>query len=141
MASDGKILPMEFTVVPTTYVTFMKHFSSRPYIESLLIPLIGTDTVVPRSDFLSDFASVLTSDGCDGLFGIDTLANGDWTEMNVGNASVVVPSNDSDDYNKEEFISVAFAFNEEKSKFRVHGRCGKGNHKHTSIATKPKKVL
>ncbi|KAK7393946.1 hypothetical protein QQX98_013268 [Neonectria punicea] len=58
----------------------------------------------------------------------------DWSEMKIGDASVVVPSNDSGDYDQDKFIPVAFAFDEEKPTFRVHGKCGK-DHKHSS---KPK---
>ena len=135
MASDGQVLPMEFAVVPATYVAFFKHFYSHPRIYSLLTPLARIDTATPSSGFLSDLISVLTLNGCDGLFGVDSLATADWTEMKVGDASVVVPSNDSDDYDKDEFIPVAFAFDEEQPKFKVHGKCGRGWHEHTS---KPK---
>ena len=44
-------------------------------------------------------------------------------------------SNDSDGYDQDKFIPVAFAFDEEKSKFEVHGKCSK-DRKHT---TKPAK--
>lgn len=68
--------------------------------------------------------------GCDGLFGIDTIAKVAWSEMSIGDASVVVPSNNSDGYNQDNFIPVAFVFDEEKPRFRVHGRCKK-DHEHT----------
>jgi hypothetical protein len=55
--------------------------------------------------------------------------------MSIGDASVVVPSNDSDGYDQDKFILVAFTFDEENPKFKVHGRCGKDEHKHSS---KPK---
>ena len=71
----------------------------------------------------------------EGLLGIDTLAKEPWSEMKIGDASVVVPSHDSDNYDKDKFIPVAFAFDEKKPSFRVHGKCGK-DHKHSS---KPKK--
>jgi len=48
--------------------------------------------------FILDFLSVLAVNGCGGLFGIDTIAKGAWSEMKVGDASVVVPSNNSDGY-------------------------------------------
>jgi hypothetical protein len=51
--------------------------------------------------------------------------------MKIGDASVVVPSNDSETYNQDKFIPVAFAFDEEKPKFKVHGRCGI-DQRHTS---------
>jgi hypothetical protein len=86
------------------------------------------------SAFLSDFLSVLALNGCDGLFGIDTIAKVAWSEISIGDASVVVPSNDSDGFNQDKFIPVAFVF-DEKPKFRVHGKYGK-DHKHSS---KPEK--
>jgi hypothetical protein len=82
-----------------------------------------------------DFLSVLALNGCDGLFGIDTIAKSAWAEMKVGDASVVVPINDGDSHDQGKFVPVAFAFDEEKPKFRVHGKCGK-NHKHTSKPVK-----
>ncbi|KAH8586023.1 hypothetical protein B0O99DRAFT_645559 [Bisporella sp. PMI_857] len=112
MASGGQVLPMEFAVVPA-----------------------GTATPVPTSAFLSDFLSVLALNGCDGLFGIDTIAKVAWSEMSIGDVSVVVPSNDGDGYSQDKFIPVAFVFGEEKPEFMVHGKCGK-DHKHTS---KPQK--
>lgn len=65
------------------------------------------------------------------MFGIDTIAKYDWSEMTIGDASVVVPNNDSDNYDHGKFIPVASAFDKEKPEFRVHGKCGT-NHKHTS---------
>lgn len=53
--------------------------------------------------------------------------------MNIGHASVAVPSNGSEDQNK--FIPVAFTFDEKKPKFKVHGKC-KRDHKHTSPVKK-----
>lgn len=38
------------------------------------------------------------------MFGIDIIAKGDWTELSVGDASVVVPSDDGDCFDKEKFI-------------------------------------
>jgi hypothetical protein len=103
-----------------------------------LTPLTRTATPTPTLAFLLDFLSVLASNGCDSLFGIDTIAKGAWSEMKIGDASVVVSSNDSDGYDQDKFIPVAFAFDEEKPKFRVHGKCGK-DHKHTSKPTPPPK--
>ncbi|POR33052.1 hypothetical protein TPAR_06752 [Tolypocladium paradoxum] len=108
MTSGGKVLPMEFAVVPT-----------------------ATATPAPTPAFIAEFLSVLASNGCDGLFGIDTIAKGAWSEMKIGDASVVVPSNNSDGCDQDKFIPVAFAFEEKKPKFTVHGRCGE-NHKHSS---------
>lgn len=100
-----------------------------------MTPLIRTTIPAPAPAFVSDFVSVLALNGCKGLFGIDTIARDAWTEMSVGDASVVVPSNDSDGYDHDKFIPVAFAFDEENAKFKVHGKCGKGGNRHTS---KPK---
>jgi hypothetical protein len=78
-----------------------------------------------------DFLSVLALNRCNGLFGINTIAKGAWTKMSIGDASVMMPSNNSDGYNQNKFIPVAFTFNEKNPKFRVHGKCGKGEHKHS----------
>ena len=83
------------------------------------------------AEFIKDFIAVLAANNVEGLFGIDSLAKDAWSEMKIGDASVVVPSNDSDDYNKDKFIPVAFAFDDDKPKYQVHGRCG-SNHRHTS---------
>ena len=137
MVSGGKVLPMEFAVVPSAYVVFLYYFL---LTSSHLTPdsLARTATPAPTPAFLLDFLSVLALNGCDGLFGIDTLAKGPWSEMKIGDASVVVPSNDSVAYDQDKFIPVAFAFDEEKPKFRVHGRCGT-DHKHTLTPVKPSK--
>jgi hypothetical protein len=55
--------------------------------------------------------------------------------MSIGDASVVVPSND-DAYDQGKFIPVAFTFDEEEPKFKTHGKCSKGQHKHTSKPAK-----
>lgn len=127
MTSSGEVLPMEFAVVPAAYVVFLPHFlftSDSPYLTRSTNP-------GPTPAFLSDFSSVLASNGCDGLFGIDTIASGNWSEMKIGGASVVV-SNNGDDHNQDDdFIPVAFAFDEKKPQFTVHGKC-KRDHKHTS---------
>jgi len=108
MTSGGQVLPMEYAAVPA-----------------------GAVTSVPKDAFLSEFVSILKSNECDSLFGIDTLAKNDWSEMTIGDASVVVPTSNSDSYNREKFIPVAFAFDKENPKFRVHGRCQK-DQKHSS---------
>lgn len=102
-----------------------------------MTPLSTTTTPVFTPEFLSDFLSVLASNGCDGLFGVDTLAKGAWSEMKIGDASVVVPSNHGDGYDQEKFIPVTFAFEEEKPTFTVHGKCGV-DHVHTNQPNKPK---
>ncbi|XWW98376.1 hypothetical protein V2A60_006376 [Cordyceps javanica] len=108
MTSGNKVLPMEYTVVPA-----------------------GTTMPRPAAAFLAEFVSVLVSNGCSDIFGIDTIAKNAWSEIKIGDASVVVPSNDSTGYDDDKFIPVAFAFGEEDPKFRVHGKC-KSNHKHAS---------
>jgi len=100
------MLPMEFSV--------MQNSDENP-------------TVPPN--LVTDLSNVLASNGCEGLFGIDTLAAKNWTELTIGNASVVVPSNGKD--RDEDYIPVAFAFDKNVPGFRVHGRCG-SDHKHTS---------
>ncbi|KFX94723.1 hypothetical protein V490_04216 [Pseudogymnoascus sp. VKM F-3557] len=110
MASNGQILPMEFGVLPSQ-----------------------ADAHAPTPAFVKEFLSVLASNGCDNLFGIDTIAKDSWSEMKIGDSSVVVPSNGSND-DDENFIPVAFSFEREEPKFKVHGRCKK-THTHTS---KPK---
>lgn len=86
-------------------------------------------------EFIKDIQAVLTAKNVEGLFGIDTLAKTDWSEMKIGNASAVVPRNASGNYDKDEFVTVAFAFDEKEPKYQVHSKCGK-DHKHTS---KPQK--
>lgn len=90
---------------------------------------------VPVDAFVLELLSVLTLNRLGGLFGIDTIAKSAWTEMSIGDASVVVPSNASDSYDHDKFIPVAFTFDEENPKFKIHGKYGKGEHKHSS---KPK---
>lgn len=92
---------------------------------------LRADTPVPDPSFLADFQNVLVANKCDGLFGIDTVANETWSELKIGDASVVVPDNDSNDSDREKFIPVALAFDGEKPGFKVHGRCKK-THRHKS---------
>ena len=69
---------------------------------------------------MKDFTNVFKAHRCEKLFGIDTLADRDWSKMSVGNASVVLPSS-GDNYDKNAFVPVGFAFNEDKGGFAVHG--------------------
>ena len=94
-----------------------------------MFPLNRANTPVVPPDFIAELTSVLASNGCEGLFGIDTLVENDWTELTIGNASVVVPSNGKE--SEEAYILVAFAFDDKKPGFMVHGRCG-DDHRHTS---------
>jgi hypothetical protein len=66
-------------------------------LHNLLI-LISTRTAMPvlTPAFLADFLSVLALNDCGSLFGIDTVNKAARPEMAIGDASVVVPSNDSD---------------------------------------------
>ncbi|KAL8833605.1 MAG: hypothetical protein Q9176_007912 [Flavoplaca citrina] len=97
-------------------------------MEFAIVPTSVTSPVVPPQ-FIAELDHILTLSDCKGLFGIDTLAEDDWTELTIGNASVVVPSNGKE--MEEMYIPVAFAFDDRKSGFRVHGKCGM-DHKHTS---------
>ena len=124
MTSGDDVLPMEFTVVPVTCVIFVSFSWLTP-----LDTLTRATTPVPTPSFLSDFLSILTQNGVEGMFGIDTMASGAWSEMSIGDASVVVPSNEDDDCDRVDFIPVAFAFDEEKPKFRVHGKCTEKSHR------------
>ncbi|KAJ6780651.1 hypothetical protein PWT90_01747 [Aphanocladium album] len=110
MTSDGTAIPMEFASVPSSQKV---HF--------------------PSGAFMAELATVLRSNGCEDMFGIDTVADSAWSELSVGNASVVVPCSDDSEFDKEEYIPVAFAFQEDKPAFIVHGRCG-SDHKHTKAA-------
>lgn len=51
--------------------------------------------------------------------------------MKIGDASVIVPSNDGNDYDQDKFIPVTFTFAEKEPKFKVHGKCKK-DHNHSS---------
>ncbi|KAK3373630.1 hypothetical protein B0T24DRAFT_529687, partial [Lasiosphaeria ovina] len=110
MTSAGKVLPMEFEVVPAD---------------------VAAVDLSPA--FVAEFVSVLLSHGLDKLFGIDTIAKDNWAELKIGDASVVVPDDDKDTVDADGFIQVAFVFEEDKPQFKVHGKCKK-DHKHT---TKP----
>lgn len=86
----------------------------------------------PTPAFLSDFLEVLAANGCAGVFGIDTLAETDWSELTIGDASVVVPCKTNNEHEANDMlIPVAFEFNDKRPAFKVHGRC-KINHRHTS---------
>ena len=63
------------------------------------------------------------------------MAKGAWSEMKVGNRSVVMSSEDNDDSDNEKFIPVAFVFNEKKPQFRVHSGRGR-DYEHTSESTR-----
>ncbi|KAG5332580.1 hypothetical protein C0989_006821 [Termitomyces sp. Mn162] len=95
-SSSGELIPMEFAVVP----------------ESTAVP-------APTPAFIEDFLTILVANGCIGLFGIDTRAKNGWAEASIGNASVVVPSDKGEAYDKEKFIPVAFAFDEKKPNFKA----------------------
>ena len=92
------------------------------------------DTAVVSPDLIAKLTTVLRLNGWEGLFDIDTLIEDDWTELTIGDASIVVSNNGKE---REAYIPVAFAFDDKKPGFRVHGKCGK-DHKHTSKPTKGK---
>lgn len=62
---------------------------------------------MPSSEFIQEFLSVPADNECEGLFSIDTLAKNNWSGLKVGDASVVVPSNDGETCNQDKFILVA----------------------------------
>ncbi|KAF8961230.1 hypothetical protein BDZ97DRAFT_1664500 [Flammula alnicola] len=133
-AMDGQVLKdiasFGNKVVPTTWMAKLSRWSSPSSVPRM------TTSPAPMPEFLMDFLTVLTSNKCNCLFGIDTIAERAWTEIKIGDASVVVPSDDRKGYNQEKFIPVAFAFDKEKSKFQVHGRCAK-DHRHMNGRPKP----
>jgi hypothetical protein len=99
-------------------------------MQSLLIFLLTrANTPVVALDLIADLTNVLASNGCKRLFSIDILAEEDWTELTIGNACAVVPSDGRE--REEAYIPVAFAFDDKTPSFRVHGKCS-SNHKHTS---------
>ncbi|KAI0107228.1 hypothetical protein GGR51DRAFT_559567 [Nemania sp. FL0031] len=108
MVCDGDLHPMELAVVP----------------EAATTPDL-------REPFRLKLLSILSSNNCGDLFGIDSIAKENWSELKIGDASVVIPSQDMDGHDHGDFIPVAFAFDTKDPKFRVHGKCKK-DHKHTS---------
>lgn len=84
----------------------------------------------PSETFLDDLAKVLKENHCEGLVGLDTLHKHDWAEVSIGDASVIVHSNKAGE--NSDFVNVSFAFRANNAKAGVHGRCGKGQNKHTS---------
>ncbi|KAL8977094.1 MAG: hypothetical protein Q9205_007034 [Flavoplaca limonia] len=126
LMNDGDIVDIEAMgnkILPATWMG-----RDMLAMEFAIVPTSVTSPVVPPQ-FIAELDHILTLSDCKGLFGIDTLAEDDWTELTIGNASVVVPSNGKE--MEEMYIPVAFAFDDRKSGFRVHGKCGK-DHKHTS---------
>lgn len=77
--------------------------------------------------------ALLRENKCEDMFGIGTLAQSPWSELKIGDASVVVPCTGSMEDNDDKYIPVAFAFSEDKPAYVVHGRCG-SDHKHTGKA-------
>ncbi|KAI4184372.1 MAG: hypothetical protein LQ346_006128 [Caloplaca aetnensis] len=135
------MLAMEYAVAPTSYA---RHSFFLPQVATfnplpatwlvtltcvVLFPWDRANPAVIPPHFIAELDHVLTLSDCKGLFGIDTLAEDEWSELTVGNASVVVSSNGNE--REEAYIPVAFAFDDRKPGFRVHGKCGK-DHKHTS---------
>ncbi|KAI4280129.1 MAG: hypothetical protein L6R35_005972 [Caloplaca aegaea] len=126
LMNDGDIVDIEAMgnkILPATWMG-----RDMLAMEFAIAPASVITPVVPPK-FIAELDHVLTLSDCKGLFGIDTLAEDDWTELTIGDASVVVPSNGKE--GEEKYIPVAFAFDDRKSGFRVHGKCGK-DHKHTS---------
>ncbi|KAM0256275.1 hypothetical protein ACHAPA_012225 [Fusarium lateritium] len=113
MTIDGKVLPMEYSILPN-----------------------GAVAPMPSEAFLADLTTVLAENYCEGLLGLDTIGKHDWVEASIGQASVVVPSNGNQS-NAKDFIDVSFAFDPDRSGFKVHGRCNWGNHTHSRKPPKP----
>lgn len=63
------------------------------------------------------------------------MAKGVWTEMGIGDASVVVPSIDT--YDQDKFIPVAFMFDKENPRFKVHGKCKPERDYHQTRSQSP----
>lgn len=109
-------------------------------LEAALTALVfgfRADCATPQPDFIQELSNVLSLNSCGGLFGIDTLATSDWSELTINDSSIVVPSNGDDVHG---YFPVAFAFTGTEPGFRVHGKCGK-DHKHSSKPPPPPKPV
>lgn len=82
----------------------------------------------PSDAFLEDLDSLLQDTDCHGSLGIDTVPQHDWAEFSIGEASVVVRSNNVP---LTDFVPVAFVFDQDKAGYRVVKNCKKGI-RHTS---------
>ena len=58
-----------------------------------MYPLNWAKTPVVSPDFIAELTNVLASNGCEGLFGTDSLVDDNWAKLTIGNVSVIVPSN------------------------------------------------
>lgn len=93
----------------------------------------------PPAAFLTDLFNVLRSTKCAGVLGLDDQTEQSWTEVTIGNASVVIyhdhekmmPNAPADSY-----IPVSFGFDGKTEGYTAHGRCKK-NHRHTSKPSPP----
>ena len=99
----------------------------------------GNSSITPAPSvlFIDELHAILVSEGCKGFFGIDTMGTTEWTEILIGESSVVVPSTGPDGLNDRQFIPVSFSFVDGNLGFKVHGRCKK-DHRH---AGKPKRAI
>jgi hypothetical protein len=119
----------------------LRLFLKGKYLAPDIILLVLTDrrnrSTVPTVSqaFAVELANVLSSVQCEGLFGIDTLGEGNTAEFHIGEASVVVASNGLE--NENDWVEVAFAFDDERVPFRVHRKCHRGNTHATKPAPKP----
>ncbi|QDS71792.1 hypothetical protein FKW77_009411 [Venturia effusa] len=107
MSRDSKMLPMELSILDEEKRT----------------------PPTPPMDFVKELLNWLDSNGCQDLFGLATRAKYNWTEITIGDSSVVVPSKDNDAQNVPDFIATAFAFDKSNPYFIVHGKCKK-DHSH-----------
>lgn len=73
MVFGGTVIPTEFAVILATYVLFFQRFLVT-LSQSLLTPLTRAAITKSTSVFLLEFLLVLDSNGCNSLFGIDTIA-------------------------------------------------------------------
>ncbi|UKZ75284.1 hypothetical protein TrVFT333_002960 [Trichoderma virens FT-333] len=71
--------------------SFSLHLSCLLIKFLLIRELQSAESRCPEPDFVKELVSVLASNGCNDMFGIDTMAEGPWTEMSIGSASVMVP--------------------------------------------------
>lgn len=93
----------------------------------------------PPAAFLTNLFKVLRNTNCAGVLGLDDQTEHSWTEVTIGNASVVIYH----DHEKlmlnvpaNSYIPVAFGFDGKMEGYTAHGKC-RVHHKHTSKPIKP----
>ena len=93
-----------------------------------LIFFTRVNTPVIRSDFLSEFTSVLAANGVSHLFGLKIMAVDSGVEVAIEgkeDRGGILPITSFT--NPEKYIAVAFSFERETPGFKVLGRCGRVN--------------